>query len=247
MIDFSNPDRLPRPLIIAHRGSSLAAPENTIEAFERAIAEGADAIEFDVRRSGDGVLLVHHDPSIPGCADPISEMTFSAISDTCRVRGFEIPTLKETVRCLAGRVALDVELKEPGYEAEVAAEVLELYDPARVLFSSFDGASLTRLKTAPGGVITGQLLGKPRSLSILRRLSGDERADPAGAPRPDFNLPHWSLLRLGAMSRLKAAGPPVIAWTVDEPTLAGRLISTGALGIITNIPGRLRAALDVHK
>lgn len=216
-------------------------------AFELAVAEGADAIEFDVRRSRDGVLLVHHDPSIPGCSTPISKMRFSDISAACGRRGFGIPTLKEAVRCLAGRVALDVELKEPGYEDEVAAEVLELYDPDRVIFSSFDGSSLAGLNSAPEGVITGRLLGKPRSPSIIRRWWYDEAAERAGAPQPDFVLPHWSLLRLGAMSRLKTAGPPIIAWTVDEPKLAGRLIRMGALGIITNMPGRLRAALGVHK
>src|SRR3982751_167704 len=91
-------------LIVAHRGASAIAPENSLEAFEAAIAVGADMVEFDVRSTADGVLVVVHDP-LPlvryADLDPMP------------------PRLEEVVATCAGRIALDVELKEAGMEREV--------------------------------------------------------------------------------------------------------------------------------
>jgi glycerophosphoryl diester phosphodiesterase len=80
-------------IVIAHRGASCDAPENSLEAFEVAVEQGADYVEFDVRRTSDGTLVVNHDPVL---SDPPPEM----------------PTLDETLAALAGRVGLAVDVKE---------------------------------------------------------------------------------------------------------------------------------------
>ena len=97
-----------RPIVVAHRGASVEQPENTIEAFEAAIEAGADAVEFDVRLTADGVPVVMHDPDVSrttGGAGLVSEITVAEI------RKLGIPTLEEALACLAGRVAADIELK----------------------------------------------------------------------------------------------------------------------------------------
>jgi glycerophosphoryl diester phosphodiesterase len=70
--------------IIAHRGDHSVEPENSLAAFEAAVNAGADMIEFDVRRLGDGTLVVHHDPETGG--RPLGELTFAAMHET-------VPTL----------------------------------------------------------------------------------------------------------------------------------------------------------
>src|SRR3984957_19558172 len=101
------------PLVIAHRGASREAPQNTPAAFEAAIAMGADAVELDVRRTSDGVLVVHHNASRRGV--PVALMTHAALIRRSRN---EPPTLETVLDLCAGRVAVDVEIKEPGFEAE---------------------------------------------------------------------------------------------------------------------------------
>src|ERR1700692_4296731 len=101
------------PLVIAHRGASRDAPANTPAAFEAAIAVGADAVELDVRRTADVVLVVHHNASRRGV--PLTLLTYSAL---VRLSRNEPPRLDTVLDLCAGRIALDIEVKEPGYEAE---------------------------------------------------------------------------------------------------------------------------------
>ncbi|MBP1697142.1 MAG: hypothetical protein H6Q41_2330, partial [Deltaproteobacteria bacterium] len=103
-------------LIIAHRGSPNHAKENTIESFEKAMASGADMIEFDVRRTRDNVLIAFHDESIQ--SHSTKDLTFEAMSQMARHQGFEIPTVEEVLKWSRGKIKLDVELKEEGYEKE---------------------------------------------------------------------------------------------------------------------------------
>src|SRR5262245_8084960 len=134
------------PWVIAHRGASAVEPENTIGAFRRAAAIGADMVELDVRRSADGVLVIHHDAHVPGGR---------ALADTRRADlPVSIPTLAEALEACAG-MAVDVEIKnqagEPGFESDrrltddVVAVVHARGDEDRVILSSFDAASLDRV------------------------------------------------------------------------------------------------------
>ena len=112
-------------MVVAHRGASIEQPENTIAAFEAAIDAGADAVEFDVRMTVDGHAVVMHDADVSRTTDGnglVSEMTLEEI------RTLGVPTLEETLGCLAGRAAADIEIKnlpgEPGFtsDREAAAE-----------------------------------------------------------------------------------------------------------------------------
>ena len=119
-----------RPLVIAHRGSSWDEPENTLPAFERAIADGADYVEFDVRAARDGTLIVAHDP----------------------VRGERppgVPTLAETLDALRGRIGLAVEIKEQATTRRVL-EALRAHalDAEAVMILSFRIRALEQVRRA---------------------------------------------------------------------------------------------------
>lgn len=100
-----------KPLVIAHRGAWGKTGQNTLAAFEAAIDLGADVIEFDVRRTRDGRLVVHHDARAAGVAT--SRLDYEELS--ARVGGSRPPLLEEVLELAQGRIAVDVELKEAGY------------------------------------------------------------------------------------------------------------------------------------
>jgi glycerophosphoryl diester phosphodiesterase len=120
--------------IVAHRGASSEAPENTLAAFARAIELGADMIEFDVRRATDGKLAISHDP----------------------IRGpAPLPTLEDTLRLTQGRIELDVELKEPDCEQD-AINLLLRYFPLRdFCITSFLAPSLRATRAINPAIRTG--------------------------------------------------------------------------------------------
>jgi glycerophosphoryl diester phosphodiesterase len=122
-------------LIVAHRGASSEAPENTLEAFDRAIEVGADMIEFDVRRASDGSLVISHDP-IRGPAR-------------------DLPTLEETLRLTQGRIQLDVELKEPGCERDAIDVLLRYFRPGDFCITSFLATALRDTRAIHPGIRTG--------------------------------------------------------------------------------------------
>ena len=103
-------------MVAAHRGVAAGAAENTIAAFTNAIDVGADMIEFDVRRTRDGELIAFHDAVVGGV--PVSGLTRDEIE---AVAGVRPPLLAEVLRVCAGRIRLDVELKEDGYVRDVMA------------------------------------------------------------------------------------------------------------------------------
>ena len=121
-----------RAMIAAHRGHAAGAAENTIEAFTNAIDVGADMIEFDVRRTRDGELVAFHDASVGGT--PVSGLTRDEL---CAKAGVRPPTLAEVLHACAGRIRLDVEIKEDGYVADVMAILRAGFDPAQMVVTSF--------------------------------------------------------------------------------------------------------------
>jgi len=228
-----------RPTIIAHRGASALYRENTIAAFDAAIDMGADGIELDIRRSRDGVILVHHDARLRGMDRLISDMTFDDAARAARKLDYEIPTLADVVNLCAGRAVVDVELKETGYEAAVATEVVSRIGPGDAVFTSFHDISVAALKeyapTYKAGLLLGHNLFSPglrekRPYLPMRRLLRS---------RADFVAPHWQLLRLGLMRRWHRIGYPLAVWTVNRRRHAERLAARGVDLIITDYPDRM--------
>lgn len=125
--------------IVAHRGASAEVPENTLEAFSRAIELGADMIEFDVRRDAGGTLRISHD----------------VIGAPGREPAGDLPTLDETLRLTQGRIELDVELKEPGCERDAIAQLLRYFTLDEFCITSFLPGALRETRAIDPGIRTG--------------------------------------------------------------------------------------------
>ena len=192
-------------LVAAHRGASTLAPENTIEAFEKAIEVGADMIEFDVRSTRDGVLIAFH--------DGVREWTHAEL---CERLPWPPPRLEQVVETCAGRIALDVELKEGGY----VEEALRAADRAEHVVTSFLPEVASEAKRLRPGVRVGLL------------LAAD--AEVPAAVGVDFLAPHVSLLDRGLVGDEHEG---LVVWTVnDEPRLERYLTDPRVAVVISDDP-----------
>jgi glycerophosphoryl diester phosphodiesterase len=218
-------------LIIAHRGAVGPARENTLEAFRRAIDLGADMIEFDVRRTRDGRHVIHHDPDISG--KPIGHLDLPDIRALARSTGFHVPGLEEALHLSRGRIGLDIELKEEGYEQEIVRLVTGALRTEDFIVSSFHAGSIERIRQCRAGVRTGLIFNDAAALTeeILRGET-------------EWLFPAESLAGGVFLDRMRAAGKRIAAWTVNDVNRMKRLLDDDRIdGIITD---RTDAALAVR-
>jgi glycerophosphoryl diester phosphodiesterase len=242
-------------LVVAHRGASAEDAENTIEAFERAVAVGTDAVEFDVRLTADGHPIVMHDADVSRTTDGVGlvrELTVAdvrALRITTRDGGrCGVPSLEEALRCLSGRAGVDIEIKnvpgDPDFEHDreraVEATLGCLHDVAfvgSVLVSSFNPFSIAAVKALAPEVDTG----------LLTEFATDARAGLGFAHDAghDWILPFVGKAREagGAFADdVHAAGMRLGVWVVDDPVAAVELWRSGVDAVATNDPGSIVAA-----
>jgi glycerophosphoryl diester phosphodiesterase len=228
-----------RPIVVAHRGASVEHPENTIEAFEAAIDAGADAVEFDVRLTADGHAVVMHDPDVSRTTDGhglVSEMTLD------QLRKLGVPTLEETLQCLAGRAAADIELKnewnEAGFEPtgtlalEATLDALDrIRFPGPVLLSSFDPETLRRCRKLRPDVPTGLLTSAATdAVSAVEAAATDDH--PWVLPFVAQVLPAGPSF----IGDVHGAGMQVGVWISDDPDMARTLFGWRVDAVATNDP-----------
>ena len=228
--DRSRPSGAPA-LVVAHRGAWGRAPQNSLAAFEQAIADGADAIELDVRRSADGRLVVVHDLRIG--VRPVARLDAEALRE--RMAPGQAPELDEVLATVAGRIAVDIELKEDGYVGETMAVVAHHLTPDRYVVTSFADAVLPQVREAVPGARTGLLLASGRG---VRRL--DRRVAQA---RVDFLAPHATMARAGLLAWAAPRGLPAWVWTVNDPRALRMLLGDRRVEAV--ITDRARVAVSV--
>lgn len=202
-------------LIVAHRGATEAAYENTIAAFEAAIKLGADLVECDLRRTADGCYLIHHDPRIGRAA--IARCASSEVRARGRALGYEVPTLDELLEVISGRIGLDLEVKEGGYESAVVDFLLKRISPDRFVITSFNAESIKTIKRRFPEIRCGLLLPKPSSHD--RSMIADERSRFLTGIRDlgaDFVAPHWRRIGLDALPTRVEEDLPLWVWTVND-------------------------------
>jgi glycerophosphoryl diester phosphodiesterase len=217
---WHQPARPDETLVVAHRGAWGAAAENTLEAFDAAIRLGADMIEFDVRRTGDGRLVVCHGPRFDDL--PLSGVRYEAFGS-----GGAPPRLEEVLALAHGRITLDVELKERGCVPEVIP-LLEQFGLDRCMLSSFHDDVVREAKLRAPDLTCGLLVGRYRSVSELFPAG---RAWQAGA---DVVVLHALLAGAGVLAR---TGMPCLVWTVNHPRRLERYLADPRVaGVITDAP-----------
>ena len=245
--------------IIAHRGASGHAPENTMAAFELALQQGADAIELDVRLTADGVPVVLHDPTLDRTTShqgPLGAVASDRLRDIdagarftpdrgrtypFRGSGVQVPTLTEVLRAFPLMPFL-IEIKEAPAQEAVKRGLLEEGAVLRCVLASEHDAALTSFREPPFAVAAGG-----REIGALYRAVLFRRV-PAAVPYSALSVParYRGLVvptrRFNAAAR--ALGCPVHVWTVNDPALARRLWANGAAGIVTNFPDRMVASRE---
>ena len=131
-------------MIFAHRGASKLERENTLKAFAKAIELGVDGIELDVRKTVDNHLVVFHDPEING--RKICKLTFEEINRESAKENYQVPELEESLRLIAGKAHVQIEIKEEGFEREVGEIALKILQPGDFTIISFNVKSLQTIK-----------------------------------------------------------------------------------------------------
>jgi glycerophosphoryl diester phosphodiesterase len=227
---------------IAHRGASGTFPENTLAAFRGAIEAGAQMCELDVQLSGDRAVVVMHDDTVDRTTDGHGAVADLTLEDLRRLdagarkkggapSGERIPTLDEVFAAVAGRCALNVELKEAGFEREVAAIMRKWNAVGDSMVSSFDWRALETMRAADPDIMVGVLAekGAEKLIDAALRMC-------AYAVNPRFDMVTGEFCE-----RAHRGGLMVLTWTVDAPELMRYLIDAGVDGIMTNFPERMTA------
>ncbi len=210
---------------------------NTAAAFEKAIELRAPMLEFDVRRLGDNTLVTYHDSHLG--AAPLAALNWPNFHAATRHLGFEALTLGQTLDLCRGRIAVDVELKEVGYESRVTRALEEQMPAGDAIAKSFHEPAVLALKAAAPALRTGLLLGDAiRGPRDLARALTPEAA--IRRTRPDFVAPGLQSLRLGMLGRLRRVGLPIYVWTVNDPATMRALVAAGVTGLITDRPDLAR-------
>ena len=225
---------MPGLIRVGHKGAHHIAPGNTIESFEAALAHGVDMIEFDVLRTRDGRLVLAHDYADADGRDPLS---------------LEVGLDHFAGEAYAG-IELDVDLKLPGYEREVAEGLLERELGGRSLVSSHYPESLDRLGELAPGLRRGwsvprvqrNYMRSPLAVPayavarVMRaRLPGraSARIEAGGC---EAIMAHQLLVSARLVRRVHGAGGQVYVWTVDSARRIAALETLGVDGVITNDP-----------
>ncbi len=232
-----------RTQVWAHRGSSELAPENTIEAFSLAIAQGADGIELDVHESADGALIVIHDADVSRTTNGrgrIVDQSLAALKNLSADSGkpgfpeAKIPTLPEVYELVKPTsLTVNVEIKSDeviywGIWDKLLQLERDMGMTGRVIYSSFNHYALRELK-------------KSRPTARTGLLYAEGMLDPwvyAKYAQADAIHPHYlvALLSPGLLEGCKKNGIAVHPWTADDPVILAKLFASGVEAVITNVP-----------
>ncbi len=249
-----------RPLIIAHRGASAHAPENTIAAFQRAIDIGADGIEFDVRLTKDGEPFVFHDRTlkrVAGIEDQVIDISSADLGSIDVGKWFDqrskesanesfagerIPSLGTTLDLLkdhTGTIYIELKGKDQNITdlaQRVATELKKRKLKAEIVVKSFRLSAIPVIKLLLPDVRTAALFA-PKIRNILRKEKYlVQIAEDIGA---DELSVHCMLATRKLVENATRKGIPVAIWTADNPRWVKRAIKLGIKAIITNDPARL--------
>lgn len=225
--------------ISAHRGGSEHARPATYEAYQDAVASGAEYAEFDIRRTRDGVLVVYHDPHAGDGGPLVSELSYR---EFCGAAGFEVPRVSEVMAMLAGKVHGHLDLKETGYEAEVIRLALATFGAGSFVATTLEDVSVAAIKKAFPGVPAALSLGRALDGLPAHRRARVRYSELFPLPRVrachgDWVALNYQLARFGVLAACQRAGLGTMVWTVDTDPLIDRYLTGQRVDVlITNRP-----------
>lgn len=202
------------------------APQNSLEAVDDAIAMGCDGIEIDVRRTSDGQIVLVHDARVR--LRTVNRLDHQKLQ--ARMKVGQAPLLEAVLERAAGRILVDVELKEDGYVDDVMDAVQRHLTPEQYVVTSFRDRILTQVRRHTPPARTGLLLAPRRHRDL------EQRVEATGA---SFIAPHVSLTRTGLFHWAAHRGIPIWVWTVnDHRPLRTALNDSRVAAVITDEPER---------
>lgn len=249
-------ESLPRPVVFAHRGASAYAPENTIASFELALAQGADAIELDVKLSADGHVIVHHDPTVDRTTNgkgKVKDLTLAELKKldasgflSENFHGEKIPTLEEVFEAVGKRTFINVELTNYNTPRDHLVEAVCMlikkhHMQKRVIFSSFLASNLSKARSYLPDV--------PRGLLALDGVLG-AWARSFGFVFGKYQAlhPYLTDMTKQEVSRVHRLNRRIHVWTVNKEEDIRRLFGWGVDGIFTDDPQlALRVRMECSK
>lgn len=236
-------------LVIAHRGASAYAPENTLRAFELAARQGADMCELDVQRTADGVLVVFHDDTTARWEAQGRPVTHCTLADLRQldIGGERVATLAEVCSFARERgMRLNVELKMRGIGADVVRLVHHERVSDQVLISSFWDEALAEIAAVAPGMPRALLMGIPTFRPDVRLRESWPFLDLKRVGAVAWH-PAWQIPLLDHVAPIvRRAGYRVHVWTVNDPDDMRRFLVLGVDGIITDTPDVLHSLLNEH-
>jgi glycerophosphoryl diester phosphodiesterase len=223
----------PPPLVIAHRGASSIALENSLAAFRAAAGQGADGVELDVHATIDGEIVVHHDASVLGL--PIAQARARDLAAVPLANGEPIPTLAQALDVLGKlKVFVEVKVLDPRWDERLLQTLDRGPNPGGYAVHSFAFHVVRRLgekrPDLPRGVLSEVETRSPK------QTLDDASAQTLWQDRATIDEP---LVRT-----VHGLGAKLFAWTVDAPGDMERLVGWGVDGICTNHPERARPVVD---
>ena len=253
--------RARRPAISAHRGGHEDARAETYAAYDSALAAGADYLELDARKTGDGTLIASHrarlrrgwpgwgrpDGRWPDWGQPVSSLSYRQL---CQLAGYEVPRLAQVLPRLAGRARLHLDVKDPGAATEAAGLALGSLGPADVVLTTRDqevarvlGRRFPVLQI--GLAVGGDLAESARFRAQRAGHPGLSRLDPVEAAGATWAALHHRQAAAGLAAQCRERGINTLVWTVnDDRALARWLACPDVDVLVTDRPAHAVALRD---
>ena len=220
-------------------------PGGTYEGYLKAVAAGADYVEFDVRRTLDGTLVALHEARA-GRGRPLQAVSYPRL---CELTGHEVPRIAEVMRLLAGRAVAHIDLKDGGCAAAVVRLGLELAGSAGMIVTTGDRALLGRLKrefpAVPVGLSIGGGLAQAATRCLAPLRPTLSRADLAAIGVADWAVIHRRLARAELLARYQREGIKTMVWTVNADRDLARWVT--APGVDALVTDRLDRAIFLRE
>ncbi|HET9417434.1 MAG TPA: glycerophosphodiester phosphodiesterase family protein [Candidatus Limnocylindria bacterium] len=245
-------------IVVAHRGASAQAPENTMEAFRLGVEAGADAIELDVHLTADGQLAVIHDETLDRTTDrtgQVAKLTMDQIREAdagatfarpddaglpYAGKGLTVPTLGDVLAWLPDAIGLVIEIKARA-AADAVVEAVRghgVRDGGRLAVISFDEATIERVRELDPGIRTGYLLVPTQPIEPALTWATEHGHVGVFPWEGDLGLDPLPLL-----AQAHAFGREIGCYVVNDPQRMQHLAACGVWGFVTDVPDVARAAL----
>ena len=216
-------------IFVAHRGASAYEPENTLLSFKRGIELGGNTVEFDIRKSKDGEIVIMHDAELDRTTNgsgKVNDYTLEELKKLDAGKGEKIPTLKEALDFLNGKCHIAIELKEDDLEEAVVSSIKGIKN---VIVISFGAHRVKKIKQLSLNTVTGFIFNKPiKNIEGFLRLNKSIKAE--------WLLGRADILTKELIDKAHDWGFNVLVWVLDDVGSIKKFKSLKVDGIASNKP-----------